>query len=901
MKLIFGENFDGPVWPNPLQDKEAVIGEATVGEHGLLKHLETLVGTTGPEANFFDRSLAYLEALQKTDNPKRFFHHSLQIDPIGVCKHLLMMRDDLIMHGWDGTKHSNLKKLKDLADVELNFSSLPGIPERLRKVHKKLNRTTKQIAELKIFDSIDSFTPLWQDILQCLEKGGTKVTYVPSLTEGQAKKSDLGTLQGILKNGSSKAPLPKGDDSFRLLTLQDPWQAARWLAALLEQKALSGIQQPFKDIVVIVPPRYSEILAQACKERNIPLNISSGQSQFARPALQILILALGLAWHPKDPMLALELLLLPLSPIPKRTAKTLAKALGEAPAVSGIAWKKAMESHLKYLTDNSKIPDEVEKLQARIQKFIEHDGPPLGQGLEADQLAQICNSVSEWARGIGGMKGLNSCLDVATVADSLAKACSRIFNRPIHADELLRLLADLANTGVSSSGPQPLNSGLILVSDPSCIIGTVRDVIWWDFSTGATDRMTKNLWTETEKPLLHDAGIRVRELAAIGTARLQRWTRPLINCCGSFLGINFNINAEGGGESHHPILDYALPSDPQIRSKWIAKTATGHLKEVYQEKKENLEHEWPMPPSSDGKWTFENSKFTAPDHVSPSSMQQLLGCLFAHALDKGLGITSAASLELPEYPLLHGRIAHEVLQRVFPKGTAPTPDDAATQAKQVFEEYVPKLAAQLLLPTRRGDYADIINTIVNGARSYAVFLQENGFDVIDAEGKLPENNFPGLKPKIPLKGRVDQLLGTKTTPQLVIDFKWSGIKSREHELREGSAIQLACYTHMAKTPTSNPSVGYFFLESGHPLILNAPDTMKGTQSIKGISPEEILDHAAEDIATNLDILKSGTVTASGLDDLAQKSARWKAPCTYCQYSTLCGQRWKIKKNQWARK
>ena len=77
-----------------------------------------------------------------------------------------------------------------------------------------------------------------------------------------------------------------------------------------------------------------------------------------------------------------------------------------------------------------------------------------------------------------------------------------------------------------------------------------------------------------------------------------------------------------------------------------------------------------MPPSSDLQWTFENSKFTAPDHVSPSSMQQLLGCLFAHALDKGLGITSAASLELPEYPLLHGRIAHEVLQRVFPKGTA---------------------------------------------------------------------------------------------------------------------------------------------------------------------------------------------------------------------------------------
>ena len=179
MKLIFGENFDGPVWPNPLQDKEAVIGEATVGEHGLLKHLETLVGTTGPEANFFDRSLAYLEALQKTDNPKRFFHHSLQIDPIGVCKHLLMMRDDLIMHGWDGTKHSNLKKLKDLADVELNFPHSLAFQSVLRKVHKKLNRTTKQIAELKIFDSIDSFTPLWQDILQCLEKGGTKVTYVP--------------------------------------------------------------------------------------------------------------------------------------------------------------------------------------------------------------------------------------------------------------------------------------------------------------------------------------------------------------------------------------------------------------------------------------------------------------------------------------------------------------------------------------------------------------------------------------------------------------------------------------------------------------------------------------------------------------------------------------------------
>ena len=60
-------------------------------------------------------------------------------------------------------------------------------------------------------------------------------------------------------------------------------------------------------------------------------------------------------------MLALELLLLPLSPIPKRTAKLL-QALGECPAVSGIAGKRQW-NHLKYLTDNSKIPDEVENFR----------------------------------------------------------------------------------------------------------------------------------------------------------------------------------------------------------------------------------------------------------------------------------------------------------------------------------------------------------------------------------------------------------------------------------------------------------------------------------------------------------------------------------------------------------
>jgi hypothetical protein len=50
VRVVFGHSFDQGAYPGPLSDRDAVLGEAWVGELGLLKIVETMTGMGGVHA-----------------------------------------------------------------------------------------------------------------------------------------------------------------------------------------------------------------------------------------------------------------------------------------------------------------------------------------------------------------------------------------------------------------------------------------------------------------------------------------------------------------------------------------------------------------------------------------------------------------------------------------------------------------------------------------------------------------------------------------------------------------------------------------------------------------------------------------------------------------------------------
>jgi hypothetical protein len=114
MKIRFGLNLDGQRGWHIGNS----LNEITVGGGGLLGILEPQLGLISDSVPQSRRVVQYLECLKSYDNPKRFYHRSLEADELGTASTLLSWRDQWHLHGWGGEKPLSSGRLQDMADIE---------------------------------------------------------------------------------------------------------------------------------------------------------------------------------------------------------------------------------------------------------------------------------------------------------------------------------------------------------------------------------------------------------------------------------------------------------------------------------------------------------------------------------------------------------------------------------------------------------------------------------------------------------------------------------------------------------------------------------------------------------------------------------------------------------------
>ncbi|MDH3308700.1 MAG: hypothetical protein OEO77_14450, partial [Acidimicrobiia bacterium] len=328
-------------------DRVASAGEAWVGPAGLLSILEACLGLGGPRESAALRAARLVPRVVEVEG---FWSASARHNPLATARTLLRWRDRLWMQGWRGEDLA--PRLGQLAAVTAGAE--PGFVDRLVAVGGVRARAFGELEALELCEPRAEWAPAWSTVFGRLEAAGVAVR--ERAGEPVVAAGDLGRAQGALGGvggggGEGAAGLggaaggaevagaagrAAGDGSLQLLRPYGPVGAAEevaaWLGALPE---LAGT------VVIGGDP----VLDRALRDQGLP-TAGAGWGRAPSALLQVLPLVLALGWEPADPQRAIELLTLPVCPVPFAVRRRLQDALREWPAVGSEVWDAGLAEGL---------------------------------------------------------------------------------------------------------------------------------------------------------------------------------------------------------------------------------------------------------------------------------------------------------------------------------------------------------------------------------------------------------------------------------------------------------------------------------------------------------------------------------------------------------------------------
>lgn len=803
MRITFGLALDGPSYPEPLGIRGASHGELRVGSTGLLALLETHCGLGGSETSDPVLIAEYRSHLEQADDGARFYSRSFAADPLGVAWTLHRWREDLLLAGWDGAATSVAPaRLRDLAAVEAVRFELrpdPSPAERLRAAIVRLIHRSPPIASLEIVDDSDGLPILWRRALDALADRGVAITRLPRRT-GEAA-GDLGHLQRAL-TGTGTPTAARGDGSLVLLTASSDLEAAEAVASWLASR---------NDEVVVIDAAGDALLDQAVRHHGLSSAGVSSSSRF-RPALQVLPLALALQWDPVDPNRVLELLTLPVGPLPRAAALSLARGIAGSPGIGGAAWNATLEHVAARMRAEGAATRDVDALAHTIREWVQPVRFRIEDGMPREAVAATCARVARWLAGRIATTGddvLFSALGAAHEAKRLAEAETQLRLSP---PALRRLLDAATQAGAHHPGAVAEAGHVPWVSSPAAVLAPVPAVVWWDFTAASAQPLAPSPWSMAERVALSRGGVALLDPAVERLKRSQADMAALRAASASVVLV-VPERRRGQAATPHPLWDRIASAfvgecdGLVVRARdWLGRALPASA--VPRRSLARPKRWWRLPAGVLSP-TQERHSFT--------SLNAFLNHPFHWALRYKAGIKPGFTARLADHNLLLGSLAHRLIAEVASDPSLAAagipPIRAAIEAS--LDAVLSAEGAALLLPGRGADRRKLLDRSASGAHLLLSAIQRGGWRILGFEHAL-DGVFDGGN----LEGRLDVALENGDGRRGVIDIKWGGAKYRREDLRENTALQLALYGHLlAYDGRPWPACAYLVLDP--PTLLSA--------------------------------------------------------------------------------
>ncbi|MBX3226492.1 MAG: PD-(D/E)XK nuclease family protein [Labilithrix sp.] len=912
MRPVVGLSLGGPV---VVAGTGPRLGAPAWGPPALLRDLELRLGIAPLEEEASVRIPAWVARVRSLADGDAFYARSFALDELGTAARLLEWRDDLVEAGWNGEAiPGGGPRLDALAALERHAEQ----PHRVAEVERALAQQPDTIYEsLSLLEPASLWPGRWRRIFELLERRGTRVaTEAPSFGARAARDTDLGRLQRSLAGEAVEQA--RGDGSVLVLRGDTLADLAEITAMLVASDARPA---------VVVRCCEGETLDVALRAHGSPAQGKMRESVW-RPALQVLALALEIAFEPRDPYRVLELLTLPLGPFRGLLGARLARAVARQPGTGGKEWLRQKreaarhlhEEHARRERETGRGDDEVERLARervderlrQVAEWLETPGAP-PTGIPREQLLAVIERVRRWHRS-RVQAGAGDAFLLAHAQATTFAAAVAADPRPAFTREHVRQLFDRFGRIEQQHELSIEDAGRVAhVIHPGSILGERDRVILWGFVGGVERRPPRCPWTHEEQAAIAAAGVEIVDPAALLEAEAGAW-RGAVLAARESLVLVVPRSIRGTATTTHPLWD-------EIRARLSldegsAARLTREATDIRERGMPRVEVRaiaplalppgraaWRLPPEVLRAPTSAPPATASPASVSVTALERIATCPLAWVLEQRAGLRSGAMSKVARGSLLNGGLAHRLVEELHLEG-AFTCDEATflARARERFERLVAAEGATLLLPGAAIERLQLTRQILESVRALHRYLAQSGLLIAAVEEEIATASAIG-----PLHGRLDLRLVDAEGTAVVLDVKW-GASAYRDALEKGHAVQLAVYARaVAETSPASRGpapAGYFACASG--AVLTTDPRMHAPRLLAGPSLDETWRRVEATARAVLDAHAGGVVHVPAaktkrplLDALGiQEGERARhldaapdAACGYCDYDAICGRKW----------
>ena len=904
MRVLLGWGLDGP----SRTGRESVVrvGEPAWGPTAMLRDLElrlALPPVTNASASV--RVPRYAARIRASLEPTSFHATSFGADDIGTAATLLAWRDELVIAGWRGLPtHDGGPRLAALSAIEHaeTLDPLPlGLGDRLARVLTTMNAeaSASPYEAIELVEPLELWPALWQQVFFAL---GCPIDNAMLAEPIADPDSDLGLLQQHLRGAPVPGSSVKGDGSLLLVRGDTPGDLAELVAGLVAEEAR------VRDITVVRALDPAPLDA-ALRAHGLASQGLDGQSAW-RPTMQVLPLAVELAFGPRDPHRVLELLTLPIGPFRGALGGRLARAVARQPGINGQEWRRQKQDAIamirkRQLADGKSESEADAHIQSRLLRLAEWVEAPGVESASRSAMVAVATRVQDWLRG-----RLAEDADLYAAAYHQAEAFARALvenKRETYSLQDARYLLDRLTRDAQRQELQGEEAGRIPhVSHPSALLAASSTVVVWNFVSGAERRPARPPWNARELEALAAHQVVFPEPAALLKAEADAWRRVAL-AASERLVLVVPGAIQGAPMAPHSFWDeiaarLGLEAPDVLR---LTRTARGALegRELLVPVEGIAPLELPAPRAT---WELP-AELLALDPNAPvthaTSLETLASCPLSWVLSERAKVRSGAISKIANGPLLNGSLTHRLVEELFlAQAFGESEPVFLSLAKTAFAGLLETEGATMLLRGASFEKDQLTEQVLHAMRELYRWLQASEFRIAAVEEVIEAESSIGK-----VRGRLDLRLVDPSGRAAILDLKW-GAATYEKKLQQGRAVQLAVYARAVTKSTKRTSLapaGYFGLKKG--AVVAADNRMKAPRPLDGPGLDVTMTHVEATVSAVLARYREGKIPvaatknalplldALGIPTADQQSYYSRAvpedACEYCAFDALCGRRW----------
>lgn len=828
MKIYFGLQLDDLVYPK----SETTIGNTNyLGKQGLLVCLESHLGLSGhPNNNEHLRIEQYRQALQINlrNNEDAFYKTSFEADQFATSTTLLIMRDELLLGGWNFESNSETpQRLKTIAAIENIFNNSendlalsPGFSDRFHTILQALDTHNQPFTHIILNEPIEFLPQHFQILLKKLEEKGAQLESKDNLAVSDS--SDLSILQRVLKKELSIAHKHtlKNDGSILLIKSKRETHAAAWLASFFLKN------NSFKPLCLI--PEKSRALDNAFIQEGLPsLGILS--ASLARPSLQILKLVTTFLWQPIDPFKILEFVSLSVKPLADDLALEIARVMAQTPGINSDRWHAMTNQYFNDLEEKAKEDSsiDVREIKNQYDFWFGRVRYRIDQKVPKIEAIVIFNYLENWAnQEFKDSDGKNTSMQV--LSSQATRVKDLLMALPDSETHLTNL--ELERIVRTIYEPSPIQfretemGNFPFVHQSSAILDNVNELLWWNFSSNEPDHFFSR-WYQTELDFLEKNGIHLMSPEDKNQLLIWQRGRPVLRTQKRLVLVMPEM-VDGSPVFPHPLHD-VLEATFENMEAICFDVDTEKGKEAVQKhfetpvkvllEKQNFGRPKPF-------INIEKTGRLLPDYTDEAgrnfetftSLESLFYYPYQWVFRHKIGLRKSSILSIVRDTTMMGNLSHRFFELLFK-------EDIQDWNKRKVEQWIDtqsntllaREGAVLLMYGRGPERISFLNKIKYASWSLVSMIQKNGWKVqqseMDLQGKFNE---------IDIKAKADLVL-EKGEEKLVIDLKWRGASRRKMMIKNEEDLQLVMYSKLLTADETWAHTAYFILEEGKMIARNS--------------------------------------------------------------------------------